>query len=374
MRLSPVCTVAGTDDKLARDLAFKQTVLTHGGPAAMYTNMLLAHIITKAIDRDEKTTKEDFLGLSSFTLPDTDTMKSKLNDVGIAEQSVDFSGYAKAKAQAIAIKDSTGEWDWKTATEDKITTEEFYGSFSHKSPKLSPHCSLHTSGCLKAALWAFYHGNSFEDVVLKAANLGGDADTVAAVAGQIAGAFYGYEAIPEKWRTKLYKGEEIRGIAEQLYNLGQMTPEQRLSFEPKIKDLNPKSKLSDEGLSQKLDCTHAEAVKIATGQLPKPSSSKTKSKTSFCKRAWFTTTAAGTFFSLYFAAKLYVKIKKAYNAYLDNFRQQCLNETPLTFLTYAKRYIYKKNKKGEILLFSSAAVLTLGIGMGLKTAISSHST
>jgi ADP-ribosyl-[dinitrogen reductase] hydrolase len=52
--------------------------------------------------------------------------------------------------------------------------------------------------------------------VLRAANLGEDADTTAAVCGQIAGAFYGEEAIPQEWRSRLFMEKEIRTLAERL--------------------------------------------------------------------------------------------------------------------------------------------------------------
>ena len=56
---------------------------------------------------------------------------------------------------------------------------------------------------LEAALWCFWHSDSFAEGALLAANLGDDADTVAAIYGQLAGAFYGYDAIPREWCTKL---------------------------------------------------------------------------------------------------------------------------------------------------------------------------
>jgi ADP-ribosyl-[dinitrogen reductase] hydrolase len=56
---------------------------------------------------------------------------------------------------------------------------------------------------LEAALWSFVTTDSFEDAVLRAANLGDDADTTAAVCGQIAGAHYGALAIPTRWLDKL---------------------------------------------------------------------------------------------------------------------------------------------------------------------------
>ena len=56
---------------------------------------------------------------------------------------------------------------------------------------------------LEAALWAVGTSGDFAEAVLKAVNLGHDADTVGAVAGQVAGAVWGYEAIPQEWRATL---------------------------------------------------------------------------------------------------------------------------------------------------------------------------
>lgn len=75
------------------------------------------------------------------------------------------------------------------------------------------------AGCLEAALWAFYHSDNFKDGCIMAVNLGGDTDTTAAVFGQLAGAFYGYEAIPETWRTQLHQSDIILTYAIQLLKL-----------------------------------------------------------------------------------------------------------------------------------------------------------
>ncbi|HEX9925511.1 MAG TPA: ADP-ribosylglycohydrolase family protein [Anaerolineae bacterium] len=69
---------------------------------------------------------------------------------------------------------------------------------------------------LEAALWAFYHGQSFREGCLLAVNLGDDADTTGAVYGQLAGAFYGEQAIPETWRTQLAECDLIEAFADQL--------------------------------------------------------------------------------------------------------------------------------------------------------------
>jgi len=71
---------------------------------------------------------------------------------------------------------------------------------------------------LEASLWAFYHSTSFRDGVLLAANLGDDADTTAAIYGQLAGAYYGESNIPLEWRAKLAMVDVIIGFADKLYD------------------------------------------------------------------------------------------------------------------------------------------------------------
>jgi ADP-ribosyl-[dinitrogen reductase] hydrolase len=69
---------------------------------------------------------------------------------------------------------------------------------------------------LEAALWALRSTSTFADGVLAAANLGGDADTTAAIYGQLAGAIYGVEAIPLRWRERVLLGTEILAMADDL--------------------------------------------------------------------------------------------------------------------------------------------------------------
>lgn len=69
---------------------------------------------------------------------------------------------------------------------------------------------------LEAALWSCFHAKDFESAVITAVNLGDDADTVGAVAGQIAGAAWGASAIPERWLRKLHWRERIESMAAEL--------------------------------------------------------------------------------------------------------------------------------------------------------------
>ncbi len=69
---------------------------------------------------------------------------------------------------------------------------------------------------LEAALWAFCNSDSFEEGALMAVNLGNDADTTGAIYGQLAGAYYGVEGIPERWREKLFQREMIGRMVDGL--------------------------------------------------------------------------------------------------------------------------------------------------------------
>ena len=69
---------------------------------------------------------------------------------------------------------------------------------------------------LEAALWCFFRTDTFRDSVLRATNLGDDADTTAAIVGQIAGAYYGVERIPVTWRDRLAMRTDIEDMAIKL--------------------------------------------------------------------------------------------------------------------------------------------------------------
>jgi ADP-ribosylglycohydrolase len=58
--------------------------------------------------------------------------------------------------------------------------------------------------CLGSAVWALRTTNSFEDALRAAIDVGGDTDTVAAVTGGLAGAYYGWEAVPTRWTDPLH--------------------------------------------------------------------------------------------------------------------------------------------------------------------------
>lgn len=90
------------------------------------------------------------------------------------------------------------------------------GSFKTRQPPRIKG-SGHVVRSLEAALWAFYHSHDFRHGCLLAVNLGDDADTTGAVYGQLAGAFYGEQDIPNSWRAPLAQRGLIESYAERLY-------------------------------------------------------------------------------------------------------------------------------------------------------------
>jgi ADP-ribosyl-[dinitrogen reductase] hydrolase len=73
---------------------------------------------------------------------------------------------------------------------------------------------------LEAALWCLARCDGFEAAVIEAVNLGGDADTVGAVTGQLAGAAFGASAIPARWLAGLHSADRLAALAERLHEGG----------------------------------------------------------------------------------------------------------------------------------------------------------
>ena len=92
----------------------------------------------------------------------------------------------------------------------------------YKNKKFDDVWSIHgyVASSLEFALWCFHTTNSFEECVLLAANSGGDADTNAAIAGQIAGAFYGFDNIPKRFVEKLHNHQLIIDFTYRLMRAG----------------------------------------------------------------------------------------------------------------------------------------------------------
>jgi ADP-ribosyl-[dinitrogen reductase] hydrolase len=93
---------------------------------------------------------------------------------------------------------------------------ERIASGSFKDPKTKIRGTGYVVDSLEAALWAFNTGAGFKEGALLAVNLGDDADTTGAVYGQLAGAYYGLEAIPASWLKQIALRDQILSLADRL--------------------------------------------------------------------------------------------------------------------------------------------------------------
>lgn len=69
---------------------------------------------------------------------------------------------------------------------------------------------------LEAGLWSLLTTHSYRETILTAVNLGGETDTIGAIAGGLAGIYYGYESIPANWLDNLLRLDDIVELGDKL--------------------------------------------------------------------------------------------------------------------------------------------------------------
>ncbi len=111
---------------------------------------------------------------------------------------------------------ATGGWIWIDQPLCPEIREIAEGSFRRRSPPEIAGTGYVVKS-LEAALWALDQTDTFESGCLLAVNLGDDADTTAAVYGQLAGAIYGESGLPPQWLDKLATRREITSLADRLH-------------------------------------------------------------------------------------------------------------------------------------------------------------
>jgi ADP-ribosyl-[dinitrogen reductase] hydrolase len=166
MRLSPVSIRWHRSKEHAIAAARKQSITTHGAAEAVDACAYYAELIVDAIAGGDA---------ASALSPRPFTGEPAIEDIA--------------------------RCGWRGKRRDQISSSGYV---------------VHT---LEAALWSIGQNDSFEAAILTAANLADDADSVAAVTGQLAGAIWGASAIPQHWTAKLAWHDKIRGLADALYQL-----------------------------------------------------------------------------------------------------------------------------------------------------------
>jgi len=69
---------------------------------------------------------------------------------------------------------------------------------------------------LLCALWCFINNSNTEDIICEAVNLYGDPDTIGAIAGGLAGVYYGYESIPDRWKDRILVKDKLIDISKRM--------------------------------------------------------------------------------------------------------------------------------------------------------------
>lgn len=124
----------------------------------------------------------------------------------------------RSKDELLAPRFSPVRGYWEAHPLHASIDEVAAGSFRRREPP-----EIVGSGwvvrSLEAALYTFAATSTFEEGARKAVNLGNDADTTGAIFGQLAGAVYGLEAVPESWRGTITLSTEIEELASRLLDL-----------------------------------------------------------------------------------------------------------------------------------------------------------
>ena len=169
MRLAPVPMFYAKDPREAIEKSGESSKTTHGAPTAIDACRYLGSLIVGALRGEDK-------------------------DLLLSDHYSPIPGYWQEKPLVPEIAEIAA------------------GSFKHKNPPEIQGTGFVVQS-LEAALWAFYHGDTFEEGCLMAVNLGDDADTTGAIYGQIAGAYYGEKGISDLWLSKVIMLDFIRTLA-----------------------------------------------------------------------------------------------------------------------------------------------------------------
>jgi ADP-ribosyl-[dinitrogen reductase] hydrolase len=168
MRLAPAVLAAGGNEERAAHLSRAQSAVTHAAVECLHAAGMMGRLLNRAIASGR------FEALSSYDLPKD--VSARLRDAAL--------GHVAAQPR-------------EEICSGGYVVETF-----------------------EAAIWSVMTSTSFEEAVLKAVNLGHDADTTGAVAGQFAGAVWGYSAIPENWRARLAWHDRLADAGRALWKLG----------------------------------------------------------------------------------------------------------------------------------------------------------
>ena len=193
----PICYFR--EEGKALEYAKRQSLITHQGDEAAGCCQLMTFIIIKILEL-----KRDNIKGNNNLVKILDNLK---DDFKCGYKSVNYLAQSRQEGT-----DKNRNWNWK---------DKNFRYSEYRAEKQPGYIGSYCMDGLSMALHILYTTDNFKDAILKAVNLCGDADSLGSIVGQIAGAYYGLDSIPENWITTLNKWDNneiaLRGYI--LYNL-----------------------------------------------------------------------------------------------------------------------------------------------------------
>lgn len=217
MRLAPVPIFLQRDPQAAIQTSALSSLSTHPGPLAAECCKFLSFILTSAISNSTQN-----IDAKSFL---TNVASEYLEILRKDQQTITEDLEKIIQLISSSPKNDTEAiWNWKTTWPPLIAkTFEARGEKYNGYPNKKNYFGSFSLDGFALALCSVYHSTSFEDAITRAVNLLGDADTIGAIAGQIAGAIYGFSGIDQRYIEKLrdWDDDEIACRASILYLMSQ---------------------------------------------------------------------------------------------------------------------------------------------------------
>jgi len=201
MRLAPLPIFFRTASKDELfELSRSSSYTTHPGIIAAEACCFLAYIIVEALE------------LPLDPVPDSRSFLDRVCK-GYLDRLGDRKGWGYDQMRQVASSspqnDSEACWNWRACPLPIQRTLAARGESYNGYPVSAGYFGSYAPDALAIALHAVYHNQSFEGTIAHCINLLGDADSTGAVAGQIAGALYGYSRIPQRWRSDLERWDDL---------------------------------------------------------------------------------------------------------------------------------------------------------------------
>jgi len=200
MRLAAVPIAYSRTISAVATVARASSLTTHPGPIAAEACAFLATLVARAINDERHPGESARAFLERVSDEYLDEMGTKDDEA---------AHLIRRLLRAAEPADSLERcWNWRAESLDLGGTMRRRGSMYNGYPNSAGYFGSFCLDGLAMALYAVAKTNSFGSAIELCVNLCGDADSTGAICGQVAGAIYGWKAVPEVWRADLHKWDD----------------------------------------------------------------------------------------------------------------------------------------------------------------------